>query len=198
MQNAKLLLRLIWKNAQFAAEALAHPVPFEPVNLGPSINTSDHEYLPTLTADGQKLIYTAIRGRQEDFYISQKKDWAWQLGKPIAAVNSQYNEGAQAISADGKLLVFTICNKPGSLGRCDLYFSEYTKNKWTPVRNMGAPINSAAYESLPSISADGKSLYFTCDKKGGIGGLDLWVSQRQLTESGDSLKPRRANQYPAR
>ncbi|MEO1262806.1 MAG: OmpA family protein [Bacteroidota bacterium] len=166
------------KNASFAAEALSSPVPFEPVNLGPSINTADHEYLPTLTADGQKLIYTAIRGRQEDFYISQKKEGVWQAGQPITAVNSQYNEGAQSISADGKFLVFTICNRPRGMGRCDLYYTEYKNNQWTPVQNMGSPINSKAYESLPSISADGKLLYFTCDKSGGIGGLDLWVSRR--------------------
>ncbi len=166
------------QNARFIASALENPVPFEPVNLGPSINTPDHEYLPTLTADGQKLIYTAIRGRQEDFYISQKIDGAWQPATPITAINSEYNEGAQSISADGKFLVFTICNKPRGLGRCDLYYSEYINGEWTPVQNMGEPVNSAAYESLPSISADGKSLFFTCDRKGGIGGLDLWVSHR--------------------
>ena len=169
----------LMKNAQFIAHALKNPVPFEPVNLGPAINTSSDEYLPTLTADGQKLIYTAVRRRQEDFYISQNAEGVWQVGKPIIAVNSEYNEGAQSISADGKLLVFTICNRPRGLGRCDLYYTEFTNNNWTPVRNMGSPVNSSAYESLPSISADGKSLYFTCDKKGGIGGLDLWVSHRQ-------------------
>ena len=167
-------------NAGFAARALRNPVPFAPVNLGPAINTPDHEYLPTLTADGQKLIYTAVRRRQEDFYISRKtKDGKWQPGQPIQAVNSQYNEGAQSISADGKFLVFTICNRPKGLGRCDLYYTEYLNHKWTPVRNMGAPVNSAAYESLPSISADGRSLFFTSNRKGGHGGLDIWVSHRQ-------------------
>ncbi len=166
--------------ARFADHALKNPVPFNPKNLGENINTPDHEYLPTLTADGEKLIYTAVRGDQEDFFLSKKENGVWQVGQPIASVNTEYNEGAQSISADGKLLVFTICDRPGGLGRCDLYFSELVNGKWTQVKNIGAPVNSAAYESLPSLSADGKTLFFTSERRGGLGGLDLWFSQRQL------------------
>ncbi|MEK7254279.1 MAG: hypothetical protein AAB316_06005, partial [Bacteroidota bacterium] len=71
-------------------------------------------------------------------------------------------------------------DRPGGLGRCDLYFSELVNGKWTQVKNIGAPVNSAAYESLPSLSADGKTLFFTSERRGGLGGLDLWFSQRQL------------------
>lgn len=173
--RAKMYLR----NATFADQAIKNKVPFNPVNLGASINTSEDEYLPTLTADGQKLIYTAVRGRQEDFYISQKKEGVWLPAQPIESVNSQYNEGGQSISADGNFLAFTICNRPGGMGRCDLYFTEYINGSWTPVKNFGSPINSAAYESLPSISADAKTLYFNSDRKGGMGNLDVWMSRRQ-------------------
>lgn len=166
-------------NAAFAAEAMANPVPFEPKNIGPAINTAEDEYLPSLTADGATLIFTAVRNGQEDFYRSNKKDSTWLPAEPITAVNTPYNEGAQTISADGKLLVFTICNKPGGLGRCDLYYTEYQNGRWTQVRNIGRPVNSAAYESLPSLSAEGDALYFTSNRKGGFGGLDLWVSYRK-------------------
>ncbi|MEK7256459.1 MAG: tetratricopeptide repeat protein, partial [Bacteroidota bacterium] len=86
--------------ARFADHALKNPVPFNPKNLGENINTPDHEYLPTLTADGEKLIYTAVRGDQEDFFLSKKENGVWQVGQPIASVNTEYNEGAQSISAD--------------------------------------------------------------------------------------------------
>lgn len=165
--------------ARFADHALKNPVPFNPKNLGENVNSPDHEYLPCLTADGEKLIYTAVRGDQEDFFLSKKENGIWQPGQPIASVNTEYNEGAQSVSADGKLLVFTICDRPGGLGRCDLYFSEFVNGKWSPVKNLGAPVNSSAYESLPSLSADGKTLFFTSDRRGGLGGLDLWFSQRQ-------------------
>lgn len=167
------------ESARFAAHALANPVPFEPKNLGPAINTAEDEYLPSLTADGSQLIYTAVRNGQEDFYLSTRSDTGWTVGKPITAVNSPYNEGAQSIRADGRYLVFTICNRPGGLGSCDLYYSEFKNGSWTPVRNIGAPVNTRGYESLPSISADGQTLYFTSDRPGGYGGLDIWVSTRQ-------------------
>ncbi|GAB4249217.1 MAG: hypothetical protein Kow0027_12000 [Saprospiraceae bacterium] len=174
-QNARRYLA----NSEFAARAVANPVPFEPKNIGSAINTAEDEYLPSLTADGEVLIFTAVRNGQEDFYRSKRADSTWMPAEPISAVNTEYNEGAQTITADGKLLIFTICNKPGGLGRCDLYFTEFKNGNWTPVRNLGRPVNSAAYESLPSLSAEGDALYFTSNRKGGFGGLDLWVSYRK-------------------
>ncbi|MCF8245420.1 MAG: OmpA family protein [Saprospiraceae bacterium] len=166
-------------NTKFAAEATKNPVPYEPKNLGPNVNTPDAEYLPTLTADGETLIYTAVRKGQEDFYRSVKIDGEWQPGKPIEAVNTPNNEGAQSISGDGKFLVFTACNRRDGLGGCDLFFAELKNGKWTAVRNLGAPVNSPGWESQPSLSSDGKTLYFTSERKGGKGGKDIWMSLRQ-------------------
>lgn len=176
------------KNAKFAAEAIANPVPFEPINVGSSINTEEDEYLPALTADGEKMIYTAVRQNQEDFFLSKYIDGAWTKGEAIASVNTpDYNEGAQSVSADGRFLVFTMCDRPGGYGRCDLYFTEYVGGKWTQVKNMREPINSKYKETLPSISADGKTLYFASDRPGGIGGLDIYKSERN--SEGNWSKP---------
>ncbi len=165
-------------NVKFAAEATKNPVPYEPKNLGPNINTPESEYLPSLTADGEVLIYTAVRRGQEDFYKSEKVNGEWQPGRPIEAVNTPNNEGAQSISGDGKFLIFTACNRQDGLGGCDLYFSELKNGKWTPVRNLGAPVNSPGWESQPSLSGDGRTLFFTSERKGGQGGKDIWLSQR--------------------
>lgn len=166
-------------DARFAAETLANPVPYEPRRLSDNINTPNAEYLPSLTADEQYLVYTAVVQGQEDFYISEKIDGVWQRGQPLEEVNTFQNEGAQSISADGRLLVFTACNRRAGLGRCDLYFSELQGGRWTKPQNMGQPVNSAAWESLPSLSADGKALYFASDRQGTLGRIDLWVSYRQ-------------------
>jgi outer membrane protein OmpA-like peptidoglycan-associated protein len=165
-------------DAKFAAEAMKNPVPFEPKNLGPNINTPNAEYLPTITADGQMLIYTAVRGGQEDFYRSKLLNGEWQRGEPIEAVNTPNNEGAQSISADQKFLIFTACNRRDGLGSCDLYYSELKNGKWTATKNLGAPVNSSGWESQPSISADGKTLFFNADRRGGKGGKDIWYSER--------------------
>ncbi|MEL6868023.1 MAG: OmpA family protein, partial [Bacteroidota bacterium] len=165
---------------EFKAYTFINPVPFEPKSLGDQINTPDWEYLPSLTADGNTLVYTVQKNSWEDFYISRKVDGVWQKGEPIEAINTELNEGAQSISADGKFLVFTACDRKDGYGKCDLYFSEVIDGRWTKPANMGKVINSAASEKQPSISADGKVLYFASDRKGGKGGYDLWLSRRSV------------------
>ena len=177
-------------NSRFMKEAYANPVPYEPKSLGENINTKNPEYLPSLTADGEHLVYTARLYGQEDFLISKKVDGVWQKGVPLNGINTELNEGAQSISADGKFLVFTACNRKDGYGSCDLYYSEVRNGKWTPPANIGTPINSRAWESQPSISADGKALYFTSNRKGGLGGKDIWVSHRQ--ENGKWGQPENA------
>ena len=165
------------RNCRFAAEAIKNPVPFNPENLGGNINTPQPEYLPTITADGNTLIFTKRVGNQEDFYTSFKENGEWQPAEDLGApINTHENEGAEAISADGRLLVYTVCNRPRDYGSCDLYYSEFKKGNWTTPKNMGKPINSAAWESQPSLSADGKTLYFT---SGRSKNKDIYTSERQ-------------------
>lgn len=166
-------------NARFAATAIKNPVPFQPAKLSANINTPYPEYLPSLTVDGQFLVYTAIIKGQEDFYYSEKINGEWQLGKPIENINTTDNEGAQNISADGKLLVFTACGRQDGVGSCDIYFSVSRNGKWTKPRNLGVPVNSKDWESQPSLSADGNELYFASKRAGTLGGSDLWMSRRQ-------------------
>lgn len=166
-------------NARFAAEAVKHPVPYEPKPLPGAVNTAGNESLPVFTADGSTLVYTFMIGGREDLYASRLVDSVWQAGEPIEAVNTPQNEAAQALSADGKLLIFTACNRMGAMGSCDLYFSEWRNGVWTEPKNMGAPLNTGAWESQPSLSADGRTLYFASERSGGKGGRDLWISSRQ-------------------
>lgn len=189
------LARTYLKRCEFSAAAMRNPVPFEPRKLGPGVNTDMDEYLPSFTADGSTLIFTRVLGRQEDFFLSrQAADGTWEEARPIDRINTPENEGAQTVSADGRLLIFTACNRRDAIGRCDLYFTEYKGGKWSDVRNLGEPVNSGAWESQPSLSSDGKALYFASDRRGGRGEKDLWVSYRQPDGSwglpqnlGDSL-----------
>ena len=175
------------KNSAFAAEAVKNPVPFDPQPLSKAINSSAPEYLPSITADGQTLIFTRRIGRQEDVYESQLVDNAWQTATPIASINTDENEGSQYVSADGQLLVFVKCSDRGGYGGCDLYSSEKVDGVWNEPKNMGQPINTKGWESQPSLSADGRLLYFASDRDGGIGGRDIWLSYRRA--SGAWAKP---------
>lgn len=166
------------KSCRLIDDAQNNPVPFEPINLGPNINTENSEYLPSLTADGQTLVYTVRIGMNEDFYYSRKVNDKWQKGEPILALNTLENEGAQNVSADGKLIVFTDCGGRKGLGSCDIYYSEIKNGYWTPAKNIGRPVNTANWESQPSLSADGREIYFCSSRPGGFGDSDIWVSRR--------------------
>ncbi|MFC2176459.1 CDC27 family protein, partial [Bacteroidota bacterium] len=177
---------LSMKTADFGSKAVLNPVPFNPKNLGESVNTDQYEYFPVLTADEQTLIFTRNQRRfsdtdyQEDFYASSRKEDEWgtaiNMGEPI---NTTDNEGAQTITADGTQIFFTGCNRKVGLGSCDIYTSKKEGGRWTAPVNLGAPVNSSKWESQPSISADGKTLYFASNRPGGRGQSDIWVAHLQ-------------------
>ena len=172
------------EDCKFSIQAIAHPVPFKPVNLGPEINTAADEYLPVATADEATLIFTRKINNNEDFYKSNKQNDKWQTAVYLSdQINTpQYNEGAESISQDGKYLFFTGCNRPDGLGRCDIYIAQKKGDDWSKPFDLSPPINTTGWESQPSISADGKTLYFVSNRKGGYGGYDIWKSH--LTDKG--------------
>ncbi len=167
---------------------LGNKIDFKPINLGPSVNTVDGEYWPGLTLDGKYFYFTRMNiaksGRpSEDLYRSNVEDtvlsFATRLPEPI---NTPDEEGTFSLSADGKSIFFSANNRldnrgiPIGQGRFDLYFSAYRDGQWSPGINLGSVINSPAWESQPSISPDGLTLYFSSTRPGGFGGADIWYS----------------------
>lgn len=152
---------------------------FSPQNMGDSINTNALEYFPSLTIDGRKLIFTRRVDNDEDFYESNLINGKWSKAKPLGGkINTNFNEGAQNISQDGQLLIYTGCNYPEGQGSCDLYFSVRTNNGWSEPQNLGPLVNTDFWESSPSLSPDKRDLYFASSQLGGYGGKDIWVSHR--------------------
>jgi outer membrane protein OmpA-like peptidoglycan-associated protein/tetratricopeptide (TPR) repeat protein len=179
-KNSELIRRATRNRADavFAAQAIKNPLPFQPEKLPPSINSPEHaEFLPSLSADGQTMVFSRLVQGQEDFFVSKLSAGQWQNAEPLSALNTPLNEAGHCLAADGKTLYFTGCNLAKGLGACDLYVSYYRDSTWTPPLNLGAPLNSPAWESLPSISASGKVLIFASDRPGGAGGRDLWLSR---------------------
>ena len=105
-------------------------------------------------------------------------NWFFQPPENLGPeVNSSYDESAAAISSDGLTLIFNS-ERPGGEGGPDLWQSTRatTSDPWTTSENPGDLVNSDYYESGPSLSADGLTLYFTSDRLGGHGDRDLWQS----------------------
>ena len=175
------------RTADWRRNAIENPVPFKPINLGPNVNSDADEYMPALTANYRTLVFTrrvprratTERGlpKEEDFYISyydtMELNWgvAERMSEPL---NSNGNEGAQTISHDGRLIIFTACGRNNEPTGCDLYMSVRRGKSWSKPRNLGAPVNSVYWESFPSLSIDGYTLYFASNRKGGYGGTDIW------------------------
>jgi outer membrane protein OmpA-like peptidoglycan-associated protein/tetratricopeptide (TPR) repeat protein len=170
--------RKLLADCDFSSAAIQHPVQFKPINLGAEINTPHDEYLPVSTADEATLIFTRKISNNEDFYKSAKQNSKWTTATNLSRqINTpDFNEGAQSISQDGKYLFFTGCNRPDGLGRCDIYVSKRNGDDWSKPFDLTSPINSPGWESQPSISADGRTLYFVSNRRGGYGGYDIWKS----------------------
>lgn len=177
--------------ATFREQALKNPVDFNLVRLPAEINSlEDSEYLPSFTADENTLVFARnVGGRQEDFFISYRdEEGNWSPANPISSLNTDENDAGQTLSADGKLMVFTGCNRKDGLGSCDLYYSTYQADgTWTDPRNLGAPVNTKAWESQPSLAANGNLLFFASRRAEGFGGSDLYASGR--TASGGWTEP---------
>lgn len=170
---------LLVKSCDFALEAMQHPLPFNPTNIGAVINTPDDEYFPSITADDQTFLFTRrislaqvsrVNGFsfQEDFFYSTKENDKWTLAKSIGnTINTEGNEGAPSLSPDGQYLFFVACQEAfgygldrQGYGSCDIFVTRKVGDKWNKPHNVGAPVNSKAWESQPSFSSDGKTLYF--------------------------------------
>jgi len=197
------------KNCEFAMEAIKKPVPFEPINLGKGVNTELPEYFPALSADNKYLLFTrrlndkaTYSGYNEDFFISKFDGNNWMLAQPLQGINSLNNEGAPTISPNGQFLIFTSCEDPfegygqgrTGLGSCDLFYAYNIGGKWTNPKNLNNPINTMHWETQPSFSSDGKTLYFVRGLKtrGGIKNQDIYTSE--LSEEGIWSIPERLSE----
>ncbi len=196
----QIVAERMFKNARFGELSVKNPVPFQPKNLGDSINTETDEFINGITADGEQLFFTRWIPRQssnsvekqeynEDFFqsILINKEWckARNLGTPI---NTSLNEGALSISPDGNHIFFAACHRDDGFGSCDLYRSTRLANGWSPPENLGEVVNSPQWDSQPSFSSDGKTLYFASKRPGGRGSSDIWKTE--LNADGTWSAPR--------
>jgi outer membrane protein OmpA-like peptidoglycan-associated protein len=93
--------------------------------------------------------------------------------------NLNDNEGGATLTINNNTLYYTVCKytKNNTYYNCDIFFSEYINEEWSKIKSVSDKINqSTTWESQPSISSDGKTLYFISDRPGGTGGYDIYKS----------------------
>ncbi len=148
-------------------------------NLGKGINSSSDDFGPLLLGNGRVLYLTSTRDGSQSIYSSINGNSGWEMPADAGpTLNSSGDEGSTSITPDGHWMVFTACDRSEGLGDCDLYIAEYVAGAWRNIRNLGPQINTQYWESQPSLSSDGLTLYFVSDRDGGIGGTDIYISTR--------------------
>lgn len=152
----------------------------KPVTLGRPVNTSYYEDCAALSPDGNTLYFISEKPGgygHADIYAStrlSKTEWAQPVNLG-ATVNSKYDEGGLSMAPDGKTLFFSS-NGDGSMGSYDLFKTVMTDSgHWSKPVNLGYPINSTRMDKCFTISADCKTAYFSSDRKGGLGGRDIYM-----------------------
>jgi len=184
---------LLTRSVAFADSAVRSPGPTEAVPLPGTVNTPAPEYYPALVLEGNRMLFTrevqSNRGRQEDFFWAEKRTDGWEVTGPAVGVNtSAGNEGAPTLRGDGRMLVFTACEEPGygygpreGQGSCDLFEARWVAEagRFGPAENLGLP-NSRAWESQPSLSADGTTLLYVRSGRDGEGRRwqDVYIARR--------------------
>jgi outer membrane protein OmpA-like peptidoglycan-associated protein/tetratricopeptide (TPR) repeat protein len=179
----------------FLTEQLGKEIVLQKEKLPEPINGYKLQYFPVLTADSKKLLFTKRDGtenyQKEDIFVSYLRDDEVNWTKPEGIseiINTPYNEGTCTISADGNILIYTSCDAPDSFGSCDLYIAYKVNGQWRRSENMGKSVNSRSWDSQPSLSADGRILFFSSDRRGGYGGNDIWYTLRMPDGSWSEAK----------
>lgn len=154
------LSMVVW--AQPRQPKLNHPLL---QTLGGTVNTLQYsEFAPTISADGNTLIFESDRSGRWRLYSSQQlRPGVWSEPKDLEAINNKVEPGdflgGPCLSYDGTKLYFTS-NMKGSVGGVDIWVSEKIDEQWQSPKNLGRTINSSGYDGFPSLSPDGKKLYF--------------------------------------
>lgn len=184
----------ILKNAAYALDNAEVQAAFTPLPLSDTVNAFPMQYFPVVSVDESFLLFTRRLGTtseyDEDLVICyQDENGNWLEPQSLSDnINSQFNEGTCTISADGSTLIFTSCYGRNGFGSCDLYVSNKTGDVWSRPENLGGTVNSSAWDSQPSLSADGRTLYFISNRRGGIGGRDIWYTEKD--DSDNWTKPK--------
>lgn len=179
-----------------AKKIMANPVEVSIENAGEEINSKYDDKNPCITADGSLLVFTTRRpdntnsaidaegdGKYfEDVYIANYDTTLHKYtnSKPVpGSVNTKAHDAVTSISPDGKqiFLYKNDVNDKASRGG-DVFVSKINSGKWKTPEQFGKPLASSFWEGGACISPDGKRLFFTSERKGGLGGSDIWMAEK--------------------
>lgn len=181
--------RLI-ESSNYAKRMCANPISIEIESLGTVINSNFDDHSPCLSADERYLVFTSRRKGKfdekaedgqyyEDIYTSVYDGYEWITPTRIDAFSAPGHDASVSISADGRtMLIFRSEKGDKKSSGGDIYISYRMGDKWTEPSKLGGDINTENRETHAAISPDGKTIYFSSDRPGGEGGLDIYSAKK--------------------
>ncbi len=162
-----------------ASDFMSTPVELEFVNMGKTINSNNDDYKAVISGDGNTLLYMHRLPFYDAVYYSVKVNGQWTTSENITPqLMSDGDQYVTGVSYDGKTLLLTKEDEFNS----DIFISRYDDNRWTKSQPLGSNINTKYWESHACLSKDERKLYFASNRNGGVGEMDLYVSE--LTPEG--------------
>lgn len=157
-----------------AKKYMRQPLYLKIQNQGPYLNTQRSDVNPVVSASENTIIFTRELPFYEGIFYSRKENGSWS---PVRQLQEELliDDGySTSLSSDGNELY--IYRNDGYDG--NIYVSSYSNGRWSPAEKLNENINTRYWESHASISADGETLYFTSNRRGTYGGLDIYVSEK--------------------
>ena len=173
MKNTEFINQQI-EACHLAAEMMRTPrrVLIEP--LKEYINRGSVNERPVISFDGNTMAYTERRGVESVVYVTQLEGSTWGMPVDITAEAAMGTDcHTTSLNSDGtELYLFKNDNYDGNI-----YLTRKIDGRWQPIEKLNKNINTRFYESHASVSADGRRLFFTSNREGGLGELDIWMSE---------------------
>lgn len=158
-----------------------------------TINSSQDDFAPVPLRGDEALIYTSASSSpysglgDQRIWTARRNPSGWTPPSIVGLeISNASHVGSATLTPDGNFMIFAAyeweLDTIPTIGRTDLYSAERTRGEWSNIKHLGAAINSTDWDSHPTLTPDGRTLYFASDREGGLGGADIYMSR--LTAAG--------------
>jgi|WetSurMetagenome_2_1015567.scaffolds.fasta_scaffold00219_23 hypothetical protein len=166
------------RSCEIARKMMENPVYVVERNLGATINSRFSDFDPVVSSDENTIVFTRALQFYDAVFYSKKINGQWSPPvnmTPQLGIDQDYYSAS--LNADASILyLYRTDNYEGNI-----YLSRYVDDRWNNVEKLNDKINTKYWESHAVVSHNGKRLYFTSNRKGGYGGLDIYYCEKDST-----------------
>ncbi|HHJ09659.1 MAG TPA: tetratricopeptide repeat protein [Bacteroidetes bacterium] len=166
------------KTCNVAKKLESTPLYLSEKDIGKPINSRFSDYRPVISGDQKTLVFTRKLPFYDAVFYTHKENGTWSPPinlTPELGIDQDFY--SSSLSFDGKTLYLYKNDQYDG----NIYISKYKEGQWSRVIRLNDHINTKYWESHACVTKDGKTLYFTSNRKGGYGGLDIYISKLDST-----------------